>query len=58
MNSLFRLMMIKSLWFIITEETAHSINEGGRVIIYIFLTLSNHAYLNYNKNLAAEGRSA
>lgn len=50
--------MIKSLWFIITEETAHSINEGGRVIIFIFLTLSNHAYLNYNKNLAAEGRLA
>lgn len=34
MNSLFRLMMNKSLWFIITEETAHSVNEGGRVITF------------------------
>lgn len=51
--------MIKSLWFIITEEIAHSVNEGGRVIIYIFLALSNHAYLNYTKNLlATEGRLA
>jgi len=32
MNSLFRLIMLKSLWFIVTEEIAHSVRWSGNRI--------------------------